>query len=282
MIMSLKIFFVLSLALLNDENVLGQRTTTPRPDMQIRLRGGIQPVLQQHPYYCALAVAEAILRYAGLNPNVLPMGIQASLSFTMRTDLSSGTAPENWIGRMNFMLSRYNLGGGRQYSMTRFPEQRTDTTFYNRFYHLVRASLALNMPPALFFQGNTPEFFDDETDDPIIRSRHVVLITGVDYTRVPGRSPRITYHYMEPWTGNFRSFTEAELRLVLMSGRDANGHDDTEGYLMSYIPPPGLSDNDRANGYDDRFDPEINQLAQAFMAMELAHCAYQYIMRPCK
>ncbi|WP_375315273.1 hypothetical protein [Spiroplasma endosymbiont of Tipula paludosa] len=207
-------------------NLLNKNTPTNSPTLNRRANNNriinliLNSVTQQEDFWCGPAIAEAILRYFGLQSadnnfnNQTNQQFQNTLAQRMNTQ-EGGTTMEDWTARINNIISVNRLNHSRTYSINNFDLAYNDNTITNRFYNLVSYSLQNDAPAAFMYHGSRQLNEDDHS--------HFILITGVtnEYNNA-------IYTYMDPWTGTFDTFNSSGLNSFLTPTRM---HDDEESPL---------------------------------------------------
>ncbi len=170
----------------------------------------IIPIVQEEDYWCGPAIAEAILRYYGLetlngSSRQTHYQFQRTLSQQMHT-INGGTLINDWITGMNNIILSNRLNYSRTYSRTEFDLAYNDTNTSNRFYNIVSYSLQYNVPVAFMYHGSRRLNEEDHS--------HFILITGIrnNYSDV-------IYTFLDPWTGTRGEFNSSNLNSFLTPTR---------------------------------------------------------------
>ncbi|WP_353487257.1 C39 family peptidase, partial [Spiroplasma phoeniceum] len=251
---------------LNKINTINNTTKTPslnrRTDNNNNRIINLNSVIQQEDYWCGPAIAEAVLRYFGLqsaNNNYNTQTnyqFQRTLTRLMNTQ-RDGTTMNDWIHGINNIILSNRLNYSRTYSINNFDLGYNDTNTTNRFYNLVYYSLQNNVPVAFMYHGSRRLNEEDHS--------HFILITGVT-----NNYNNAIYRYMDPWTGEFGTFNSSDINSFLTPTRM---YDDYEnplqygGQLASFInvnitnwdfKNTHIWFNDHASGGSNCIIPEIS------------------------
>ncbi|UZQ29987.1 MAG: hypothetical protein OHM57_12450 [Spiroplasma phoeniceum] len=213
----------------------------------------VSKIKQLSAQWCGPAIGESILRYFGLNTDIILNNVninhqrtytsfQHYLAYLMQTitnqnlnpDLTPtnsrytylGTLVDNWTNQINNFISSEYLNNNRQYSLTTINRNHN----IGNIVSLIRNSLQNNTPVALAYRGYLPELFSENSNQ---IENHFIIIRGIRGVLSPSGT-NITIDYMDPGTGQYGSFSGLVLRL-LISNSDDSGRA-LESFLISHIP----------------------------------------------
>lgn len=226
---------------------------------------GVPEIAQQNLGWCGPAVAEATLRYFGLNLAPDHQQYQAELARRMKTTTADFTSVSDFTFVLNQLLDEYS-GHRLRYTATAVPDfpPRSEN---KRFYKLVHDSLESNMPVIVGYRGSRGtrlcrRLFRKTSSAKFVfyllgpvngvptaplrpDESHFILIYAIKNDRRNGRTPNenyatrpedLIYKVMDPDVGAGKGNLDAATLPMLFTasqGRHAEG-----GYVISYIPTP--------------------------------------------
>lgn len=217
--------------------------------------------------WCGPACTEAILRYFGINLDVVSRtqgrifepvyGFQHYLAELMGTNRVAshlaplaGTNPASLIEVFNSFINGYGLNNRRFYGLVELPPHYANA---EEFYRYIDHSLQNNMPVIFGFTGSLPAWRDCT-----IQVSHFIIIRGRTAVR-NGNYNDVAYYYMDPGHGTTGTFTGTDLYYFLTNSPRPNALIRYNEEIMDW--------NDTIN---NRFEDALNEVTSAMARCSLS------------